>query len=132
MSAQIAPPITSVSELPDQTDRRHGNRTPAVFSLFYSGMDKGQLLIADGIVTDLSIQGVGIYGNRLVTPGMRIALFVNLPGMEEPLCIAQSRVSWVAGRRFGVELGPLKLKERNHLRVFLWDRVTHLDQDRCI
>jgi hypothetical protein len=132
MSAQIAPPITSASELPGQTDRRHGNRTPAVFSLFYSGMDKGQLLIADGIVTDFSIQGVGIYGNRLVTPGMRIALFVNLPGMEEPLCIAQSRVSWVAGRRFGVELGPLKLKEGNHLRVFLWDRVTHLDQDRCI
>jgi hypothetical protein len=50
MSAQIALPVTSVSELPDQTDRRHGNRTPAVFSLFYSGMDKDQLLIADGIL----------------------------------------------------------------------------------
>jgi hypothetical protein len=132
MPAQIAPPVTSAAELPDHTDRRHGNRTPAVFSLFYSGLDKGQLLIADGIATNLSLRGVSICGNRLVTPGMRIALFVNLPGMQEPLCIAQSRVSWVAGRRFGVEWGPLELKERNHLRVFLWDHVTHLDHDRCI
>jgi len=128
----IAPPVTPVAELPGQSDRRHGNRTPAVFSLLYSGINNGQLLIGDGMVANLSPGGVGIHGNRLVTPGMSIALFVNLPGMEEPLCIAQSRVSWVAGRRFGVELGPLKLEEKNHLRVFLWDRVTHLDHDRCI
>lgn len=132
MHDHITTPVTSVAELPGQSDRRHGNRTFAVFSLLYSGMDNGQLLIGDGIVANLSPGGVGIHGNRLVTPGMRIALFVNLPGMEEPLCIAQSRVSWVAGRRFGVELGPLKLEEKNHLRVFLGDRVTHLDHDRCI
>jgi len=132
MHDHIATPVTSVAEFPGQSDRRHGNRTLAVFSLLYSGMDNGQLLIGDGIVANLSPGGVGIHGNRLVTPGMRIALFVNLPGMEEPLCIAQSRVSWVAGRRFGVELGPLKLEEKNHLRVFLWDRVTHLDHDHRI
>lgn len=132
MHDHIATPVTSVAELPAQSDRRHGNRTPAVFSLLYSGINNGQLLIGDGMVANLSPGGVGIHGNRLVTPGMSIALFVNLPGMEEPLCIAQSRVSWVAGRRFGVELGPLKLEEKNHLRVFLWDRVTHLDHDRCI
>lgn len=132
MPIQIAPPVTSVAERPDQADRRHGNRTPAVFPLFYSGIDKGQFLVADGIGTNLSLRGVAIYGNRSVTPGMRIALFVSLPGMEKPLCIAQSRVSWVAGRRFGVTLGPLTLKEKNHLRVFLWDRVTHLDHDHRI
>ena len=113
MPIQIAPPDTSVAE-PTQTDRRHGNRTPAVFPLFYSGMDKGQFLVADGIGINLSLRGVAIYGNRSVIPGMRIALFVSLPGMEEPLCIAQSRVSWVAGRRFGVTLGPLTLKEKNY------------------
>lgn len=126
---QIAPPLASVAERPDQADRRHGNRTPAVFPLFYSGMDKSQFVVADGIGINLSLHGVAIYGNRLVVPGMRIALFVNFPGVEKPLCIAQSRVSWVAGRRFGVRLGPLTLKEKNHLRVFLWDRVTHLDRD---
>ena len=118
MPIQIAPPDTSVAACPDQADRRQGNRTPAVFPLFYSGMDKGQFLVADGIGTNLSLHGVAIYGNRSVIPGMRIALFVSLPGMEEPLCIAQSRVSWVAGRRFGVRLGPLTLKEKNYLRFF--------------
>jgi len=132
MHDHIATPVTSVAELPGQSDRRHGNRTPAVFSLLYSGMDNGQLLIGDGIVTNVSPGGVGIHGNRLVTPGMRLALFVNLPGMEEPLCIAQSRVSWVAGRRFGVEFESLKLEEKVRLRVFLWDQVTHYDHNRCI
>jgi len=132
MHVHITTPVTSVAELPGQSDRRHGNRTPTLFSLLYSGMDYGQLLIGNGIVTNLSPGGVGIHGNRLVTPGMRIALFVDLPGMGEPLCIAQSRVSWISGRRFGVELGPLTLEEMNHLRVFLWGHVTHLDHDRCI
>ena len=131
MPIQIAPPDTSVAE-PTQTDRRHGNRTPAVFPLFYSGMDKGQFLVADGIGTNLSLRGVAIYGNRSVIPGMRIALFVSLPGMEEPLCIAQSRVSWVAGRRFGVTLGPLTLKEKNYLRFFFMGSRTSLDNDHRI
>ena len=55
------------------------------------------MLMGDGIVTNLSSSGIGIRGDRSVTPGMEVALFVDLPGVEEPLCIAQSRVSWVAG-----------------------------------
>lgn len=127
-----ASPISSVAECPGQSDRRHRSRTPTIFTLLYSGMDSGQMLIADGVVTNLSPSGIGIRGNRSVTPGMELALFVDLPGAEEPLCIARSRVSWVEGRRFGVELGTLKLEEHNHLRFFLWDRVTSSDQDRGI
>lgn len=132
MRAHIAAPVTSAAEIPGRSDRRHGTRTPALFSLLYSGMDNGRLLIGNGMVTNFAPGGVGIHGNRLVTPGMHIALFVDLPGIEEPLCIAQSRVSWVTGRRFGVKLESLTLKERDRLRVFLWDQVTHLDHDRCI
>ena len=129
MGPHTAAPVTTVAEFPGQSDRRHGNRTPALFSLLYSGMDAGQMLIGDGIVTNLSPGGIGIRGNRSVTPGMEMALFVDLPGVEEPLRIAQSRVSWVAGRRFGVELGTLNLEEKNHLQFFLWDRVTSSDHD---
>ena len=124
MHDHIATPVTTVAEFLGQSDRRHGSRTPALFSLIYSGMDDGQILIGNGIVTNLSPGGIGIHGNRSVTPGMRIALFLDLPGMEELLCIAQSQVSWVAGRRFGLELRPLKLEEKNHLRFFLWDRIS--------
>ena len=129
MGPHTAAPGTTVAELPGQSDRRHSNRTPALFSLLYSGMDTGHMLIGDGIVTNFSPGGIGIRGNRSVTPGMEMALFVDLPGLDEPLCIAQSRVSWVAGRRFGVELGALNLEEKNHLQFFLWDRVTPSNPD---
>jgi len=118
--------VTAAGELPGQSDHRHGSRIPTVFSLLYSGMDSGQMVMGDGIVANLSPGGIGIRGNRSVTPGMELTLFVDLPGVEEPLCIAQSRVSWVEGCRFGVELGTLKLAEQNHLRFFLWDRVPPL------
>ena len=129
MGASISDSGTTVAEFPDESDRRHGSRTPALFSLLYSGMDSGQMLMGDGVVTNLSASGIGIRGNRSVNPGMELPLFVDLPGVGEPLCIAQSRVSWVVGCRFGVELGTLKLEEQNHLRFLLWDRVTPSDRD---
>jgi hypothetical protein len=129
MGPHTAAPVTTVAELPGQSDRRHGSRTPALFSLLYSDMDSGQMLIGEGGVTNLSASGIGIRGNRSVQPGMELALFVDLPGVKEPLRIAQSRVSWVAGRRFGVELGTLKVEEKNHLQFFLWDRVMPGDHD---
>ena len=129
MGPHTAAPVTTVAELPGQSDRRHGSRTPALFSLLYSDMDSGQMLIGEGGVTNLSASGIGIRGNRSVQPGMELALFVDLPGVKEPLPIAQSRVSWVAGRRFGVELGTLKVEEKNHLQFFLWDRVMPGDHD---
>ena len=128
MRTHTATPVTTVAEHSGESDRRHGSRTPTLFSLLYSGMDTGRMLIGDGVATNLSPGGIGIRGNRSVTPGMEMALFVDLPGVEEPLCIAQSRISWVAGRRFGVELGPLKLEEKNHLQFFLGDRITPSDR----
>lgn len=114
--------VTAIAERPHQSERRQGGRTPAILTLLYSGMDSGKMLMGEGVVTNLSSSGIGIRGNRSVTPGMELALFVDLPGVEEPLCVAQSRVSWVEGRQFGLELGTMKLEEQNHLRFFLWDR----------
>ena len=127
MGPQPTTPITTVTESLGHFDRRHGNRTPALFSLLYSGMDAGQMLVGDGFVTNLSPCGIGIHGRRSVTPGMEIALFIDLPGLKEPLCIGQSQVCWVAGSRFGVELGSLKLEEKKHLHYFLKDRATPTD-----
>lgn len=83
MGPHIAAPGTSVAELPGQSDRRHSSRIPTLFSLLYSGMDSGQMLIGGGIVTDLSPDGIGIRGNRLAKPGMATG----------PLC----RPSWSGG-----------------------------------
>ena len=128
MLTHIAASVTAVAEGPRQYERRHGIRTPTILSLLYSGMDSGQMLMGDGVVTNLSSSGIGISGDRSVTTGMEVALFVDLPGLKEPLCVAQSRVSWVAGYRFGVELRSLKLEEKKHLQFFLWDRITPTDR----
>ena len=119
MNPHTAALATTVAQLPGQSDRRHGNRTPTLFSLIYSGMETGQMLIGEGIVTDFSSSGIGIRGNQSVTPGMEVTLFIDLPGTEEPFCITQSRVSWVEGCRFGVEMETLTFEEKNHLRFFL-------------
>ncbi len=115
----IAPITAGVADLPGHSDRRHGSRTSTFFSLFYSYMDSGQTLIGDGIVTDLSSSGIGIRGNRSVAPDMDLTLSIDLPGMEKPFSITQSRVSWVEGCRFGVEIKTLTLEEKNHLRFFV-------------
>ncbi|RPH80446.1 MAG: PilZ domain-containing protein [Nitrospiraceae bacterium] len=119
MRPDTAIPVTTAAEFSGQSERRHGSRTPTLFSLLYSCMDSGRMLIGDGAVTDLSSSGIGIRGNQSVTPGTKATLFINLPGMKEPFCITQSRVSWVKGCRFGVEMETLTLEEKNYLRFVL-------------
>ena len=109
----------TAAEFSGQSERRHSSRTPTFLALLYSCMDSGQMLIGDGVVSDLSSRGIGIRGNQLVAPGATITLFIDLPGMEEPFCITQSKVSWVEGCRFGVEMEALTLEEKNYLRFHL-------------
>ncbi|MDZ4732147.1 MAG: hypothetical protein SGJ16_00980 [Nitrospirota bacterium] len=89
MSTHTATPVTTIAKLPGQSDRRHGSRTLALFSLLCSSMDSGQMLIGDGLVTNLIPDGFGIRGNRLVPHSMDMAIFTDLLGMTEPLCIAR-------------------------------------------
>jgi len=105
-------------------NRRLTERVPADMNLMYSGMDAGTMLMGDGTVTNLSERGIGICGNRLVKLGMELALFIQLPSAEEPICIAESRVSWVAGRRFGVEVTHSALEAQNELRFHVWNHLT--------
>lgn len=118
-------PVTGIAELATQSNRRHGSRTPTIFSLLYSGMDSGQILMGDG--------GFGIRRESIGHSRYGAGPLIDLPELEKPLCIAQSQVSWVEGSRFSVELGPLKLEKQNSLRFFLSDRVTPpSDRDRDI
>ena len=104
MPTSVTTPVPTIAEFPGPSDRRHGSRTPAVFSLLYSGMDNGQ----------------------------EIALFVDLPGMGEPAVHRSEPGLLVTGRRFGVDLGTLQLEKKNPPGFFLWDRVGPLDNDRWI
>lgn len=104
-------------------NRRDTERTPAHLSLMYSGMHDGQMLIGNGIVRNVSESGIGIQGNHLVKLGMDLSLFIDLPGVEEPVCIAETRVSWVCGRRFGVEMMTSKQNVQNALRFYVWNHL---------
>ena len=110
-------------EKPSRSNNRKTERIPSQFSLMYSGMHDGNMLIGNGIVTNVSVSGIGIRGNHLVKEGMDLSLFIDLPGAEEPLCIAESRVSWVSGRRFGVEMRSAKLDAQNQLRFYVWNHL---------
>ena len=107
----------------DHVNQRLTERVPTQFNLMYSGMHEGQMLIGNGMVTNLSVAGIGIRGNHIVKIGMELALFIDLPGIEEPVCVAQSRVSWVSGLRFGVEMTAPEAEALNQLRFYVWNHL---------
>jgi hypothetical protein len=112
---------------PSEDNRRGTERVPAQFSLMYSGMSDGRMLIGNGVVSNVSKAGIGILGNHPVKHGMDLSLFIDLPGIEEPICIAETRVSWVSGRRFGVEMIAAKLDVQNELRFYVWNHLYRQD-----
>ena len=129
MGPHIAAPVTSVAELPGQSDRWQSSRIPTLFSLLYSGMDSGQMLTGDGIVTDLSPDGIGIGGNRLVKPGMELALFVDLhwSGGATVRCPEPDLLS--CGTSIWGEAGDPEVGGAESSAVLLWNRVTPSNRD---
>jgi hypothetical protein len=92
----------------------------------YSAQDpSGEILMGDGMVTDLSARGLGIRGNASVTPGMELTIFLYLPDGQDPLFVMEARVAWTSGRRFGVEILKMNLRERNRLHYFLHSNLAY-------
>lgn len=120
--ASIAHPRRAVGKSFHE-NRRGTERVPTQFSLMYSGMRGGHMLIGNGIVSNISKAGIGIHGNHPVKLGMGLSLFIDLPGVEEPMCIAETKVTWVSGRRFGVEMVAPKLEVQNELRFYVWNHL---------
>ena len=109
--------LQSVTEM---VDRRQDLRPSVEFGLMYSAQDHfGEIIMGDGMVTDLSPMGLGIRGNASVTPGIELTIFLYLPDGKDPLFVMEARVAWTSGRRFGVEILKMNLREHNRLRYFL-------------
>ncbi len=112
----------------EAVNRREGPRPSVEFGLMYSAQDpSGEILMGDGMVTDLSPMGLGIRGNASVTQGTDLTIFLYLPDGQDPLFVMEARVAWASGRRFGVEILRMNLRERNRLRYFLRSNLAHSD-----
>lgn len=101
-------------------NRREADRMPVDFGLMYSAQDaKGELIMGDGMVTNLSQKGLGIRGDAPVAPGTELTLFLYLPDGRDPLFVMEARVMWAAGHHFGVRLLKMTVRELNRLHAFL-------------
>jgi len=110
----------------DAVNRRQAPRPSVEFGLMYSAQDtSGELLMGDGMVTDLSPTGLGIRGNAYVMPGMELMIFLYLPDGQDPLFVMEAKVAWASGHRFGVEILKMNLREQNRLRYFLRSNLSH-------
>lgn len=108
-------------------NRRRNRRAPVEFGLMYSAQSRsGEVLMGDGMVTDLSATGLSIRGNTPVRPGMELMMFLYLPG-QDPLFMMETRVAWASGHRFGVEILKMNLREHNRLRYFLRSNLAYSD-----
>lgn len=117
--------LQSVAE---PSNRRRNHRPPVEFGLMYSAQNgSGEVLMGDGMVTDLSPTGLGIRGNTSVRPGMELMIFLYLPDGQDPLFVMETRVAWTSGRRFGVEILKMNLREQNRLRYFLRSNLAYSD-----
>jgi len=119
---------SGLQSVAEAVNRRQDLRPPVEFGLMYSAYNRsGELLMGDGMVTDLSPTGLGIRGNASVTPGMELMIFLYLPDGRDPLFVMETRVAWTSGHRFGVEIVKMNLRERNRLRYFLHSNLAHSD-----
>lgn len=103
---------------------RVDSRVPVDFGLMYSAQDeRGDLIMGDGTVVDISNKGLGIRGNMAMKTGLEMTLFLYLPDGQDPLFIMEARVAWSVGHRFGVKILKMNLRERNRLRYFLCSNI---------
>lgn len=75
---------------------------------------RGDGIVGEGIIQDLSLSGSYLTGNAPVSVGIALALELLVPGNSEPLLIDRVTVKWVKGSEFGVNFDtlPLTVTER--------------------
>jgi len=117
---------SGLQSVAEGVNRRQNPRPSVDFGLMYSAQDRsGEIIMGDGMVTDLSPTGLGIRGNTPVMPGMELTIFLYLPDGQDPLFVMETMVAWTSGRRFGVEILKMNLRERNRLHYFLRSNLAH-------
>lgn len=100
-------------------DKREVRRLAESCYLTYSGISGHAVVVGEGTSLDFSAEGFGIEGSRAVLPGSLLTLCFCLPDGEEPLIVEEVRVTWVNGKRFGVQALAVGHLERKRLAQYV-------------
>ena len=94
--------------------RRH-NRFPVSWPALY----RGDEVLAEGTVLDLTHTGWRIAGTMPVMPGMRLAIKLWVPDKPEPVRISAATVLWVKNCEFAIEVQEMGPTDRKWVTEFL-------------
>ncbi|MDF0677071.1 MAG: PilZ domain-containing protein [Nitrospira sp.] len=86
-------------------------RLPVAYPVIFGGAP----FVGEGMVSDLSISGCSVNGERTVLAGSYIKLSVLLPDPTASLYIELGKVRWVRENTFGVEFIRLPTMSRHRL-----------------
>jgi hypothetical protein len=89
-------------------------------SLYYLGPDG----IGKGTVLDVSRTGWRVEGEHAVSPGMLLALSVQLPTGSAPIQVEKAMVRWVKGREVGLRMVTMQPAEWTRLARFISATLT--------
>jgi len=108
----------------------HYSRTYHRFPLFYPVIFGGAPFVGEGILTNLSLKGCSVMGDREVLCGSDVRVSVLLPNQAPTLSIDLGTIKWVQGHQFGVEFLRLPLEARQRLNSTLQIELIHLLKTR--
>lgn len=109
----------SVSMKVTGNEPRESRRNPQL-RLTFSCIDAKEIVMDTAVVTDVCEDGIGASSERLLKPGMDLALFIEWPDSEDCLCVPDARVAWVSQHNFGLSIQSMKMEDQERLhRTFL-------------
>ena len=84
-------------------------------------------IMAKGLVTDVSREGLRIESHNPVHVGMRLALVLYLSHDQDPVMIEDATVQWANGTHFGVKFVKWSKNAEVKLNNFFWTGI----QEKC-
>jgi hypothetical protein len=99
-----------------ESNQRQAPRHNVRLNLTFSGMNGTQMVMETATVSDLGINGFGLYTTRPLSPGTVLALFIESPDPEHDICIPEARVEWAEANRRGLSIRTIRSEDREKLQ----------------
>jgi hypothetical protein len=128
MRAHTTNPAPSVTELLGHPDRRYSNRTPILFSVPYSCMSTGQMVIADSVATNLHRVGLAFMTIDRPRPAWTWPSLSTFQERRNHCALLRARPPGLLKSNV-VWHWTLTSEEKNRFQLFLGDHIPLSDRD---